>query len=73
MNRLILVSHDILASSVLYICISQLESSLYHHPAYQVARAIADIHDIEDDGHPSIIHSKFISSLATVLFRELAC
>lgn len=44
-----------------------------HYPAYQVARAIAEIHDIEDDGHPSIVHSKFISSLAALLFREYAC
>lgn len=27
--------------------------------AYQVARAIADLHDVEDDGHASIAHSKF--------------
>jgi len=26
--------------------------------AYQVAQAIADMHDVEDDGYASIAHSK---------------
>ena len=37
--------------------------------AYQVAQAIADMHDVEDDGYASIAHSKYYFLVHCVSFK----
>lgn len=46
------------------------------YSAYQVARGIADMHDVEDDGYASIAHSKsahaFISYRVSFAFTDFS-
>jgi hypothetical protein len=54
-KRLILVCDEYVLHCV---CICANYSDSLSRIAYQVARAIADVHDVEDDGYASIAHSE---------------